>query len=556
MPISRVMKNTKFLSVALGLAFQLGILFPSYADDPCGAHFKVDPKQVAALQKLLMDEVLQHPEKLAALEGKLISEIQKLSNAKALKPILTQVAHKLKGMNKLPDRITDENIGQMIDRLTDMIDGEFRAHGMTPESKGVVYRSWEEVSNEQLAAARKTKVPAAGPGNPSAFYNSKFISELEKVSESRFTGAEAAKPLIDGPESFPLREKLIRNAKTSIHIMSWAIEDDVTGWKFANLLIQKAKDIDVKIMVDHKTAQMDPYKKMVEYLEKNGVQTIRWKDPKFPYYGLHRKIMIVDGEEVIGGGMNFGDVYSHLGPEKTAKWRDTDAYFQGDIAKEAAYLFATQWNKNVNRNQLSFPKLKVPNKPDYSRIPAGNVKVMLVDQEPSPQTIDPVMRAVLKGIEGATTSVDIENAYFISTPAIKDAILAAAKRGVKIRLFTNSGESVDVPIISAPILKSLPDLIAAGVEVHVKTGPTLHSKYLVIDGFASYVMSYNFHPQSVRTQCENAFIVLDARFASDLTAAYENGIRNQGRRVLSATDIPVKDSPINFLINRYFFDQL
>ena len=46
-------------------------------------------------------------------------------------------------------------------------------------------------------------------------------------------------------------------------------------------------------------------------MEDNGVKVIRWRNTDEPYQGQHRKLLIVDDEAAIAGGLNPGNCYSH-----------------------------------------------------------------------------------------------------------------------------------------------------------------------------------------------------------------------------------------------------
>ena len=161
----------------------------------------------------------------------------------------------------------------------------------------------------------------------------------------------------------------------------------------------------------------------------------------------------------------------------------------------------------------------------------------------------------MKAIEGATESVDIENAYFINTPGLKDSLLKALDDGVRVRILTNSAESIDEPIITAPILSSLPDLIEAGAEVYLKKGDTLHSKFMTVDGVFSSVGSHNHHPRSQRFEGEMVVNSLDPQLAQSFTNAFEADIA-AADRMHKAEDVKVPDSIFGLLATRYFFDAL
>ena len=142
-----------------------------------------------------------------------------------------------------------------------------------------------------------------------------------------------------------------------------------------------------------------------------------------------------------------------------------------------------------------------------------------------------------------------------TTSDIRQSFLDALERGVKVRILTNSAESVDEPIVSAPILSSLPDLIAEGAEVYLKQGDTLHSKFMVVDGIYSSVGSYNLHPRSHRYEGEMTINTLDTQTASQLTTAFEKDIQ-AAKRVSAADQIQVPENVFTQLTGRYFFDQL
>jgi cardiolipin synthase len=270
-------------------------------------------------------------------------------------------------------------------------------------------------------------------------------------------------------------------------------------------------------------------------------------------------MMIVDGKDMIAGGMNVGDVYSHGGGPDAGKWRDTDMHLQGRAVADGVGLFASMWNEQVRTHGLGHDLFNqrdaVADAKRKARDVSGGAKAAVVDHVPGPEGDAHILLGTLKAIEGATESVDIENAYFITTPAIEQALFDALERGVKVRLLTNSDKSVDEPIVSAPIMASLPALIEKGAEVYVKEGDTLHSKFMVVDGHFSQVGSYNLHPRSHRYEGELMMHVLDDGFAGEMTDAFQNDL-DAAIRLERASDVNVPSNALSVLADRYFFDQL
>lgn len=486
-------------------------------------------------------------------EKKIFDTLGALSAAGKLVPALMMLVEEAGKAGALPAGLPPEKKQGLVMQFAGMVEAEIAARGANGSNEGR-FTDWNETSKQLLAQVRNTAVPPKGPGNPSAFLDARFVSELEKITESKFTAGNTITPLFNGPASFAERDKLIDNATTSIHMLSWAFYDDVTGEETtAKLLAAKARGVDVKIMVDGNVAKQPGHDKMLAKLEAAGVEVVRWNDPARPFDGQHRKCMIVDGKTAIAGGMNVGDVYSHKGPSDKPKWRDTDAKIEGPAVTDASRLFAQLWNPQAARLGLS--KVNEPAAPAPAAASAHNGRAQVVDDAPGPKGNAHILLAALKAIEGATARIDIENAYLITTPALQEALLAALKRGVPVRILTNSAESVDEPIVSAPILESLPSLIAAGAEVYLKQGDTLHSKFLVVDDVFSMITSYNLHPRSERYEGEIAFNAIDEQLAKTMRTQFEADIA-VGKRLMKPEDVIIPKTALSVLAKRFFFDQL
>lgn len=508
-----------------------------------------------ALLKLMSDK--EQGQQLIKSLDSLMPEIATLSGENKLKPVLMIVAQKTFEMGKLPERITKDNLAETVDQLVTMIDNQFIAKGLSKKNPQT-YISWLSASRRIENEAQKSAVVPRGPEGKSSFLDPRFIKELEAVAEAKFSPSREIELLVDGPRSFPVRRELIDNARKSVHVMSWAFEDDVTGWQFAKQLVAKHNaGLDVRIMVDNKTAQQAIYGKVPAWIKEQGVPIIQWKDPSAPMYAFHKKIMIVDSEHVVGGGMNFGDVYSHMGPEGAPKWRDTDFYASGNVAIDAEALFAKTWNSQIGKNKLSLAKMTASAKILKQKNQSSNSPlIMVIDQVPNALVKDPILTSIVKSIEGAAKEINIENAYFIENPAMQQALMRALKRGVQVRIFTNSGTSIDVPIIAKPILDSLRVFQRNGAEVYLKKGATLHSKFMTVDGIASWIMSYNHHPQSMRIQGENAFVILDANFAGTVTNQFQTDIATIADKVTDIQQLQVEKNLLDVILIHYFFDQL
>ena len=156
----------------------------------------------------------------------------------------------------------------------------------------------------------------------------------------------------------------------------------------------------------------------------------------------------MDGQEAVVGGINIGNVYSHRNTEE--KWRDTDVLVQGPAVTDSERMFADVWNAHAEKN--GYASMEKPAEPAAV---SGGMSAAVVNHNPGPDGDSHIMLSMIKAIEGATESVDMEQAYFINTPGVKDALMKALDAGVKVRILTNSAESIDEAIMAYPILARL-----------------------------------------------------------------------------------------------------
>ena len=130
---------------------------------------------------------------------------------------------------------------------------------------------WETDSKKMAATvAASSKAPTNGVSDPA------FLSEMESLAGSKFHQGATVGVLANGPKSCDAWVEGIKNAKTSVHMQSWAFYDDATGGRIAEALVAKAKEgVDVRVMVDGQTGAGKVHKHVLEYMEQNGVKVMR-----------------------------------------------------------------------------------------------------------------------------------------------------------------------------------------------------------------------------------------------------------------------------------------
>ena len=444
--------------------------------------------------------------------------------------------------------------GAMADHAATMLEAEQEER---PNRK-----SFEERSREYLLEAMATEATAAPLNGTTAFDDPDFVKELEAVGGATFSPGNTVEFLIDGPESFAKRAELIENAKESIHVLTWSIYDDITGKDLCAKLIAKAAEgVDVRVIVDRNISSRSTHKETLKLMEQNGIPVILWEDPEHRQYGNHCKVMIVDGTKAIAGGMNPGNEYSHgwdIDPNYDGpKWRDTDVYTSGVAGVAQQELFVSYWNDQVAKQNLPFAPMSVDSEALLANASQdGSSRVAVIEHKPGDENFE-VLSTMMKAISGATETVDIENAYFLNLPGIDQLLQAALMRGVKVRIFTNSDKSVDEPLVSEPIMRSLPEMFEAGAEVYIKKGDTLHSKFLIVDDAFVSLGSLNLHPRSLYYDTEMAVNIIDPKAAIALREAFDADISgDQAIKIESHADLKVDSRWYNRFIKKYYFRHL
>ncbi|MCM2277928.1 MAG: phosphatidylserine/phosphatidylglycerophosphate/cardiolipin synthase family protein [Oligoflexia bacterium] len=472
-----------------------------------------------------------------------------LQDSGELPGLLKTAAGLARKAGKLPAEVPPEKVDEMVVQLAGAIDAELSARGLTQAGKGAHYEDWVALSHRLNRDVDKVMAPFKGKRD--LFDDPEFLKAYERETGATFTSGNTVKLLADAPAALARRLELIRGAKSEINFMTWAFYDDEGGRLIGRELIAKAKQgVKVRVIVDGQIAMKGDHSAILKEMAENGVEVVRWRstDPLRRYDGQHRKVMIVDGIESITGGRNPGDPYFHTGPADAPKWTDSEIHIRGSASADSNRLFAEIWNDQVRARAPAtdgkrlLDGFEVHEIAESAPVPGpaakGGARISVVNHVPGRD--ENIQRATLLAIEAARDSIDIANAYFILDPALYRALLRAKARGVKVRVFTNSAESIDEPAISIPILKSVNRLAAKGIEVYLKKGDTLHSKLMVVDGSYAWVGSHNLHPRSFRYEGEIIEPIRDRETAQGLSKIFTQEI-GQAARITEPLQLPEGD---------------
>ena len=363
---------------------------------------------------------------------------------------------------------------------------------------------------------------------------------IDEKTASRLIPANTVTMLVNGRSSFAKRFELVAAAKSDICIQTLLWNDDEIGNKMADLLIERVKNgVDVRVIVDDAFA-FPRRKGIIRRMQNGGVQVLinnpLLRNTLKANYRSHQKMLIVDEGVAIVGGMNMASEYAK-GEIEEYGWRDTDVMVTGPVVDEICELFENNWERLVidERAETGAPKIaevkdkeeKLPILPNRAQLIPGplpiyfdeppvfeNVRVRFLKTFPTRSDDDDILDLFIEYMNGSTREVIFESAYFIPTPALKNAIVATCRRGVKVKILTNSVESNNHPQAGIAGRANYEDVMKAGAEIYEWRGAqTLHSKVSWFDGKAATVGAYNVNSRSHACDSEDVLSLEDRRVA-------------------------------------------
>ncbi len=361
----------------------------------------------------------------------------------------------------------------------------------------------------------------------------RHMAVVESITESPLTKGNKVVLLADGQATYAAMFKAMQKAKDHINVESYIIEDDDTGRKFADLLLQKqAEGIQVNVIYDS-VGSMNTPAAFFQRLRDGGIQVVGF-NPINPIevrgkWGLthrdHRKILIADGKVAIIGGINISEVYSSipLRRKQTEKapihWRDTDIQIEGPAVAEFQKLFFDTWlqQKGPELSERNyFPDLKEE----------GNALVRVIGSNTG-ETNRITFIMYVSAIAFAEYSIHMTNSYFIPDDQIVKALTDAARRGVDVKILLPGISDSQLVLYAQRYYYS--ELLKSGVKLYEHSTSLLHAKTAVIDKVWSTIGSTNMDYLSSLSNDEVNAVILNHEFAVEMEKMFVSDLADSSQ---------------------------
>jgi cardiolipin synthase len=323
--------------------------------------------------------------------------------------------------------------------------------------------------------------------------------------------------LLNGDQIFPAMLDAIRKAERTITFETYIYWSETIGREFSDALIERARaGVKVHVMLDF-IGSMKMDDQSMARMRAAGIQLQRYHKPVWWKLArmnnrTHRKLLIVDGKVGFTGGVGIADKWRGNAEDEN-HWRDSHFRVEGPVVGQMQAVFTDNWTKSTGAvldGDGYFPAL-------HKR---GDTPAQMFASSPTGGS-ESMHLMYLMSITAARRSIALSSAYFVPDELTVKALIAAAKRGVDVRIIT-PGKIIDSDIVRIASRERWGDLLKAGIRI-AEFQPTMyHVKALVVDSLLVSVGSTNFDNRSFRINDEANLNVLDADFARTQVKVFED----------------------------------
>ena len=365
-----------------------------------------------------------------------------------------------------------------------------------------------------------------------------FARSIELFTGTHIDPGNKLQILLDGNGTYPQLWKDLALAERTITVQMYYSQPGKVADTMAKYLTDAAqRKVRVLLLMDAFGSQ--PLKRnWVQNLKKAGVEVVwlrplRWYTLQKAAQRSHVRVVVVDGKVGYTGGFGLADYWLGDGRHED-QWRETNVRFEGPTVGALQAAFAAGWAEATGElltGDLFFPK--------SSFADVGDMQAGLMHTIPSTGST-PAERFLALSIAGARRTLYITNSYFVPGESFMNLLLAAAKRGVDVRVLTVSSKT-DVKTTWYAGRTYYEKLLEGGVRIYEYQPTMMHAKTMVVDGIWSDIGSMNFDNRSLSFNNESLLVALDRTvgaqmdsiFNEDLTRSKEIKLDEFRKRPLS-----------------------
>jgi cardiolipin synthase len=332
---------------------------------------------------------------------------------------------------------------------------------------------------------------------------------LEVVIGTPFTEGNSITVLRNGDQIFPAMLKAVREAQSTVDLMTFVYWRGDIAVEFAKAMSDRARaGVRVRLLIDALGGRLIE-RGLVDEMDRAGVQVEWFRKPwlKSPFkanHRLHRKVCVVDGRIGFTGGVGIAEEWTGDARNEN-EWRDTHLRVEGPAVDGLQSAFIQDWAETGQ--ELYSEDDEFPEQPQN-----GSSTVQIVRGSASIGW-DDMQSAFHVMLCSARERLRIATAYFAPDSDFLDTLCSAPARGVDVDLLV-PGPHADKRVSQLTSEGVYDRLVNCGVRVWTFQPSMMHAKVMTVDGQAAVIGSSNFNRRSLDHDEEVVLIALDR----DLTA--------------------------------------
>lgn len=314
----------------------------------------------------------------------------------------------------------------------------------------------------------------------------RVVQLLQRLGEGSTTNEITA--FTDGDALFERFWERIESAERRVWVETYILGDDRVGRRTLEALERAAKrGCHVALIIDAVGSLSAPAD-AIERLREAGACVLvfnpvldglfRWRPRRRSRLQRnHRKIAVIDDNIAFVGGMNISEDYAGA---KYGRGTFVDCHLEvnGPAVIDLAGIIS---------GLLRECGQTVPPHEWHRRNGGGDFVQVLESTGWTGKR--QIQRAMRLAVRGSRRSVDIATPYFVPPPRLLRRLVAAARRGRRVRLLV-AGRS-DVPVVTVAARHVYRRLLSEGVRIYELDVTVLHAKLAIFDGVYAMVGSFN-----------------------------------------------------------------
>jgi cardiolipin synthase len=332
--------------------------------------------------------------------------------------------------------------------------------------------------------------------------------------------------LRSGEPFFAANIKAIDQAEHYIHFQSYIMDEDETGMRVVNALVRAAKrGVRIYLLLDaYGTEYLS--NELIKMIEEAGI-LFRFFSPAFITKGfhlslrLHHKVLLVDGEVAIVGGMNFADRYH--GTKKKKEWLDFALLIKGPECARINNILKRNWNKTFIPSSERAREVV-----HHTKTFDENITLRVLENNWYRNKIE-ILRSYRAAFRSAQDRMIMFASYFLPGRNERRLLRLASRRGVDITIVL-AAES-DAPIFKRATGFLYDFILRNNIKIFEYLPSNLHAKVAIVDGKLSTIGSYNLNHISDYGSIEMNIELLDDSFTENFERILLEIIRNDCRQV-------------------------